>query len=109
MMTFSNPDVYSLGKGIEDYRQLSKAIIRMLLFFGYIVQVGERHYQGTYEKPPAIGKLDTFQYVTELPPTSSVQSITITLTLLKSRILQKNLLDRKRASVKEEKYLEERY
>jgi hypothetical protein len=108
MMTFSNPDVYSLGKGIEDYRQLPKGIIHMLLFFGYIVQVGRRHYHRTYKKPPAIG-LDAFRYVTELPQTSSVQSITITLIHLKSRILQKNPLDRKRASVKEEKHLKERY
>jgi hypothetical protein len=105
MMTFSKPDLYGLAKDIEDYRQLSKAIIRILLFLGYIVQVGERYYQRTYKKPPAIG-FNAFHYVTELPSTSSVQSITITSTPLKSSVLQKNSLDRKRASVKEEKRLE---
>jgi hypothetical protein len=104
-MTFSKPDPYSLGKNIGDYRQLSKAIIRMLLFFGHIIQVGERHYQRTYKKSPAIG-FDAFQYATELSPTSSVQSITVTSILLKSSMLQKNPLDKKRASVREEKRLE---
>jgi hypothetical protein len=47
----------------------------MLLFFGYIVQVGERHYQRTYKKPPAIG-LDAFQPPTEPPSSSSIQPIT---------------------------------
>ena len=46
----------------------------MLMFFGYIVQVGERHYQRTYKKPPTIG-LDAFQPPTQ-PPTSSIQPIT---------------------------------
>jgi hypothetical protein len=107
VMTFGKADLYCLSRDIEYIKQLLKRIIRMLLFFGYIVQVGRQHYHRTYKKPPAIG-LDAFQYVTELPQTSSVQSITITLTHLKSRILQKNPLDRKKASVKEEKH-EERY
>jgi hypothetical protein len=106
-MTFGKPDLYCLNKDIEDIRQLPKGIIHMLLFFGYIVEVGRWHYHRTYKKLPAIG-LHAFQYVNELPQTSSVQSITITLTHLKSRILQKNPLDRKKASVKEEKH-EERY
>jgi hypothetical protein len=104
-MTFSKPDPYSLGKNIGDYRQLSKAIIHMLLFFDYIIQVGERHYQRTYKKSPAIG-FDAFQYATELPPTYSVQSITVTSILLKSSMLQNNSLDKKRESVKEKKRLE---
>jgi hypothetical protein len=104
-MTFSKHDPYSLGKDTEDFRQLYKVIIRILLFFGYIFQVGGRHYQRTFKKLPAIG-FDAFQYVTELLPTSSVQSITITSTLLKSRMLQKNSLDRKRAGVEEEKRIE---
>jgi hypothetical protein len=96
-MTFSKPDLYGLSKNPEDYTQLSKAIIHLLSFFGHILQVGERHYQRTYKKLPVIG-FDAIQYVTELPLTSSVQLITITLTHL---ILQENSLDEKSASVKE--------
>jgi hypothetical protein len=106
-MTFSKPDLYRLDKDIVDYRQLPKTIIRMLLFLGYVAPVGECNYQTTYEKPPATG-LNAFQFGIEISPTSSVQLATITLTYLKPRIiLQKDLLDGKRASVKEEKYIEE--
>jgi hypothetical protein len=104
-MTLGKPDLYCVGKDIEDYGQLPKAKVHMLVFFGYIVQVGRLHYHRTHKEPLAI-RLDAFQYVPELLQTSSVQSITITSTNLRSRILQKISLDRKRASVKEEKRLE---
>jgi hypothetical protein len=103
MMTFSKPDLYGLANDMEEYRRLSKAIIHVSLFFGYIVQVGGQHYQRTHKKSPTTG-FDAFQYVTELPSTSSVQSITVISSLLKSKMLQNNSLD-KRTRVKEEKVL----
>jgi len=54
IMTFNNPDAYSLGKNIDENSQLRKATIDMLLFFGSILQVSERHYQRTYKKLTAI-------------------------------------------------------
>jgi len=103
MITSSKPDLYRFGKDREDYRQPPKAIIRMLLILGCVVPVGGCHYQTIYKKPPATG-FDAFRYGTELSPTPSVQLITTTLTYLKLRIiLQKDPLDRKRASVKEDK------
>lgn len=54
LMISSERDAYSLGKNIEDNSQLPKAIIDMLMFFGYILQLGRRHYQRTRKKLTAI-------------------------------------------------------
>lgn len=73
-MAFSKPDLYVLGKEVEGKTQLHKAIIEMLMFFGYILQVDGRHYKRTSKKPPTI-ELDAFQSPTE-PPTSSIKPTT---------------------------------
>ncbi len=57
---FTKPDLYGLGKDIEGNRQPPKAIIDMLLHFGYIIQQGKRHYQRTTKKLPQ-APLDLFR------------------------------------------------
>lgn len=57
---FTKPHVYSLGKDIEGNRQPPKAIIDMLIYFGYVIPVGEKHFQRTNKQLPQVG-LDAFQ------------------------------------------------
>lgn len=60
---FTKADVYSLGKDIEGNRQQPKAVIDMLLFYGYIIQTQKRYYQRTNKALPQPG-LDVFLPIT---------------------------------------------
>lgn len=57
---FTKPHVYLLGKDIEGNRQPPKAVIDMLLHFGFIIPKGKRHYQRTMKQLPQ-APLDIFQ------------------------------------------------
>lgn len=59
-MPFTKPDLYSLGKDIEGNRQPPKAIIDMLIHFGYSIPKGKRHYQRTPKQLPT-PPLDIFR------------------------------------------------
>lgn len=66
---FTKPELYGLGKEIEGNRQPPKAIVDMLLFFGYLIEISPRRYQRTDKKPPVSG-LDAFQPPTDPKPSS---------------------------------------
>jgi hypothetical protein len=66
---FTKPEVYGLGKEIEGNRQPPKAIIDMLLHFGYLIQISPKHYQRTDKKPPVSGLEPFHPPVDPKPPT----------------------------------------
>lgn len=69
---FTKPDLYKLGKDIEGNRQPPKAIVDMLMFYGYLVEIKPRLYQRTDKKLSSNG-LDAFQPPADpKPPTLAV-------------------------------------